>query len=198
MLNLDLNLSFSFLPFAPFTEELEEKAYQKGREVLLHQPLEPRSDKWDPGPGALYLNEESGQRKKIFTRNLLLVPHATGVNTHMGSRYSEDYQAMFEFAELLKEQELFFVDSYTTASSNGLRAARAAGVLSARRHVFLDNVQNTAEICRQVGLLVSLAAQYGSAVGIGHPYPETLEALGSCGREILENVQLVHVSQLVQ
>ncbi|HER63611.1 MAG TPA: divergent polysaccharide deacetylase family protein, partial [Desulfobacteraceae bacterium] len=56
LLDLDMNLTFSFLPHAPFTSGQAERARQLGRDILLHMPMEPRDPRWDPGPGALYLD----------------------------------------------------------------------------------------------------------------------------------------------
>lgn len=50
MIDLPLNLSFSFLPHAPFTPELEKMAYERGRTILLHLPLQPKDEAWDPVP----------------------------------------------------------------------------------------------------------------------------------------------------
>ncbi|MBE0584419.1 MAG: divergent polysaccharide deacetylase family protein [Desulfofustis sp.] len=197
LLRLDLNLSFSFLPHAPYTKELEQEAYRLGRTVLLHLPLEPTSAQYDPGPGTLILAQSAAERQRLLEDNLLLVPHAVGVNNHMGSRFTADEQAMSELAALLARREMFFVDSMTTARSRGAAAAEKQGVPTVKRDVFLDNQQQETLICRQLELLVTIGRWQGSAVGIGHPYPETLAALATCGRELLDGVELVGVDQLV-
>jgi polysaccharide deacetylase 2 family uncharacterized protein YibQ len=197
LLHLDLNLSFSFLPHAPYTRELENVAYQLGRTVLLHLPLEARSSDYDPGPGALLLSQPTTERRQLLDDNLRRVPHAVGVNNHMGSRYSADESAMSELAELLALRQLFFVDSMTTAASQGYAAARKVGVPAAKRDVFLDNRQEREAICRQIEHLVTIGRWQGSGVGIGHPYPETLAALATCGRELLDQVELVGIEKLV-
>lgn len=197
LIALDLALSFSFLPHAPFTHDLEAMVYQKGNPILLHLPLEPRSAEWDPGPGALYLSDDPATRRKIFYANLQRVPHATGVNNHMGSRFTEDSSAMEEMAQLFAEQQLFFIDSFTTSASKGLERAREKKVPTARRHIFLDNVQEKEAICGQIKKLVKLAGHQEHAIGIGHPYPETFLALNSCGAEILQDVSMVGVDKLV-
>jgi polysaccharide deacetylase 2 family uncharacterized protein YibQ len=193
----DLNLSFSFLPHAPHTRELENVAYQLGRTVLLHLPLEARSSDYDPGPGALLLSQPATEHRQLLDDNLRQVPHAVGVNNHMGSRYSADESAMSELAELLALRQLFFVDSMTTAASQGYAEARKLGVPAAKRDVFLDNRQEREAICRQIEHLVTIGRWQGSGVGIGHPYPETLAALATCGRELLDQVELVGIEKLV-
>lgn len=197
LLQLDLNLSFSFLPHAPHTEELENTAYRLGRTVLLHLPLEARSSDYDPGPGALLLSQSATQRQRLLDDNLRQVPHAVGVNNHMGSRFSADEHAMSELATLLVRRQLFFVDSMTIAESKGYVAARKQGVPTVKRDVFLDNLQEREAICRQIEHLVTIGRWQGSGVGIGHPYPETLAALATCGRELLDQVELVGIEHLV-
>ena len=197
LLAMDLNLTFSFLPHAPYTAEIEEEAYLLGRTIMLHLPLEPHGQKWDPGPGALYVSQSPAEHRRLLEANLGRVPHATGVNNHMGSRYTESDESMGELIELLAEHKLFFIDSYTTAHSIGMNMAREKGVPSSRRHVFLDNVQRLESICGQLEKLVTIAQQQGDAIGIAHPHPETVEALATCGGEILDSVALVSAAELV-
>ena len=197
LLALDLELTFSFLPHAPFTAEIEEEAYLLGRTVMLHLPLEPHGQKWDPGPGALYISQSPAERRQLLEANLGRVPHATGVNNHMGSRYTESDAPMSELIELFAEHQLFFIDSYTTAHSMGMSLAREKGVPTSRRHVFLDNVQQLESICAQLENLVQMAQKQGAAIGIAHPHPETLEALATCGTGILDAVALVSAAELV-
>lgn len=195
LLNLPLNLTFSFLPHAPYTRKLEEMAYQMDRTILLHLPLQPQDSNWDPGPGTLLLDDLDNQ-EDVFLRNLSMVPHATGVNNHMGSLYTENREAMESLLRLIARKKLFFIDSLTSSNSVGLEVARKVGVKAGRRYLFMDNVLAVGDICSQMGQLVFLAQKHGSAIGIAHPNVETLQALGMC-RDILSLVQLVGVEELV-
>ncbi len=197
LLELPLNLTFSFLPDAPFTKILEGRAYGQERTILLHQPLQARDDKWNPGPSGLYLGQMLKQ-KEILANNLKRVPHAEGVNNHMGSLYSEDEPHMKAFLNIIADSNLFYVDSFTTAESVGFRLAKEMGVKTARRHVFLDNIHSTDIICDQLEKLVNIAEENGGAIGIGHPYQETLEALTDCYEKFSTRVELVGVEHLVQ
>jgi polysaccharide deacetylase 2 family uncharacterized protein YibQ len=196
LIELPLHLSFSFLPYAPHTAELEKMAYISGRTVLLHLPLEPKTTEFDPGPGALYLKELSRQ-EELFHDNLDMVPHAVGVNNHMGSLYTEKREAMAPLMEMMKQKRLFFVDSFTSPASLGHSLAQEYGVKTAKRHVFLDNIEDTAAICRQLELLFSLCRSQGGAIGIGHPHPETLTALRDCVDIDRQDLRLVGVEELV-
>ncbi len=197
LLALPMNLTFSFLAAAPYTAELEETAFQAGRVVLLHQPMEPKSKEWDPGPGALLLGQSEEEQKTLFSVNLQAVPHAVGVNNHMGSLYTENRTAMDSLMQLVRAQGIFFIDSFTTADSQGLAAARAAGVLTARRHIFLDNVHSQDKVCKQLRLLVKSAEKNGWAIGIGHPNEATLAALTNCRSDLLKRVRLVSAQELL-
>ena len=72
------------------------------------------------------------------------------------------------------------------------------GLKTNRRHVFLDNVQDPAKICIQLDKLAALAVRQHPAIGIGHPYQATLDALRHCGKKLLKSVQVVPVHELVQ
>jgi uncharacterized protein len=197
LLALPMNLTFSFLAAAPHTAELEEQAFQTGRIVLLHLPMEPKGKEWNSGPVSLLTGQTREEQKVLFEKNLEGVPHAVGVNNHMGSLYTENRVAMDTLMELLREQGLFFVDSFTTAESKGLIAARAAGLPTAKRHVFLDNVHSQDKVCEQLKNLVARAEEQGWAIGIGHPNEATLAALNNCRDRLLKRVRLVGAHELV-
>lgn len=198
LLDLDINLTYSFLPHGPFTAELVERALQEGHDILVHMSMEARDPVWDPGPGALNLADPPEIRIRNAEEDLALVPQAVGVNNHMGSRFTEDRPAMQEFLELAKQRNLFFIDSGTSSQSVGMETARTMGIKTARRHVFLDNIRNQEDICRQLKLLVRKAAKRGWAIGIGHPNEATLIALTRCRPMLLEQVRVVNVRELVR
>jgi len=196
-LQLETRLNFSFLPHAPFTEELALLARQTGHEILVHLPMEPKEKKWQLEPGTLLVTDSPDQISRKIEEMLTAMPHATGANNHMGSRFSEDGKGMLAVMNTLKDHSFFFVDSFTSAASKGLATARRLHLPSTRRHLFLDNVQEATTICRQIDLLVTLAERQGQAVGIGHPYQATFAALTQCGNDALKAVEMVGVRRLV-
>ena len=105
---------------------------------------------------------------------------------------------MSELLHLIKEKNLFFVDSYTTSSSLGYKLAQELKVKSGKRQLFLDNIQQQEEICRQLVQLAEIAGSRGTAIGIAHPYVETLKALQDCLGEIEETVEFVGVEELLK
>jgi hypothetical protein len=197
LLNLDLNLTYSFLPHAPFTREQATHAWELGRDILVHMPMEPRDSMWDPGPGALYLRDTPENIALAVAENIALVPHALGVNNHMGSRFTADRPAMQEVLAVLRTKSLFFVDSMTTSGSVGEAEARKMGIRTASRHVFLDNSQIPEDICRQLKRLVAYAKKHGTGIAIGHPNRATVNALRLCREALLQQVRIVGIHELV-
>lgn len=195
---LTLPFSFSFLPKGPFTEKTVGEIRQRGCDIMLHLPMEPKNyPSVDPGPGALMLSMNEQEMRNTIEQDLKDVPGAKGVNNHMGSSFTENREKMVTVLKALKEKELFFVDSRTTANTVALKLARQMGVSATRRHVFLDNNRDVEAMRYQMERLIGMSRQKGAAVGIAHPHEETLHILKKF-RHILENeVHLVPVSTLV-
>lgn len=191
LLNLPFAVTYSFLPFAPYTRKLEMAAHLTGKTVFLHLPLQPKGQEWNPGPGALFLADPPEVQKAKFAKCLAEVPHAVGVNNHMGSLYTEDKRAMSLLLKEIDLKSLVFIDSITSAGSIGFQTARQAMVKSAKRSVFLDNTLDEHLICKQLEHLVSIAERGESAIGIAHPHQETVNALKDCGAKKSARVQYV-------
>ncbi|MFH1019692.1 MAG: divergent polysaccharide deacetylase family protein [Pseudomonadota bacterium] len=197
LLALDLPLSFAFLPFTPFSAELQQEAQDRGRDILLHLPLEPLDPKWHPGPGALTTAMDPETMTALLRKDLQAVPKAVGISNHMGSRFTADSQAMRTLLALVRARHLFFLDSVTAPNSVAYDLALEMGVKAERRTVFLDNDQSPDKIIAQLDLLVRLAGEHGQAVGIGHPYPATVEALRRHQAQLRTRTEMAGVSRLV-
>lgn len=126
------------------------------------------------------------------------VPHIIGINTHRGSLLTRHPGHMrWLMDEIVERENLFFVDSFTTAQSVALRVALESGVPAVRRDVFLDPDAETDTINREFSRLERLARERGSAVGIGHPYPATLafleQALPELDRRGIDLVPILNI-----
>lgn len=168
----------AILPATPRGAELAEAAHRLGKDVLLHLPLQ-AADFEDPaGRGALTLDMSRPVFEEAFATALASVPHVTGISSHRGSLLTRHPGHMTWLMEAIREHGgLYFIDSYTTHKSVALAMAREAGLVATRRDVFLDHRPVTEDIAREFERLKRLAREQGVAVGIGHPYPETLAFL---------------------
>lgn len=198
LLRMDAGLSISILPHSPFQKEIATLAHQAGREVLLHLPMEPLEyPEVDPGPGALITSMTPDEMLAVLRRDLDAVPHISGVNNHMGSRLTEDAARIRQVFTILKKRGLFFIDSLTSPRSQCAQVAQLFKLPFAQRHVFLDHTQEANAIRFQIKRLISTAKKHGQAIGIGHPYPVTLQVLEEELTEVKKGVTIVPVSDLI-
>lgn len=195
----DLNGDFTLavLPFTPHGIELAQRAHQRGKEIMLHAPMSNHHN-YPLGRGGLKSGMQRAQFLAVLRKNLANVPHVKGVNNHMGSQLTEETEPMRWLMEELKAEGLYFVDSRTSARTQALNMAEKVRLPSGRRDVFLDDERTSSEIRYQLIRALKLARQRGSAIAIGHPYPETLAELERL-QPLLEqyDVQLVKISQLM-
>jgi hypothetical protein len=194
---LDLPVTFSILPRAPHSSETAQRAVDAGREIILHQPMEPIDyPNVDPGPGALLTAMAPEMIRSGLAANLAAVPMARGVNNHTGSRFTQVESALAPVMEELGARRMFFLDSLTTSKSAVGDVAKKHGLAYYRRSIFLDNVRETDLILDQLEKAERIARISGQAIAIGHPYPETLEALKVWRLSRSGDVQVVSVSEL--
>jgi polysaccharide deacetylase 2 family uncharacterized protein YibQ len=192
-------LTYSVLPQLPYSQVIAERAHQQGKEVMLHLPMQ-TTDGRPLGPGGLHTALGREDFAHQIRASLASVPHASGVNNHMGSLLTQDSAAMQRLMQELKcFDDLYFVDSRTDMRTVARRYAREAGLANGERDIFLDNQQDPAYVRVQLRRLIARARERGSAIGIGHPYPGTLAVLADeVPRLAAQGIQLVPVSELVE
>lgn len=192
------DITFSVLPFSPHGRTIARRLGARGAELMLHLPMEPAQyPKVNPGPGALLSSMPPDVLLDQLRKDLDAVPGVVGVNNHMGSKLTADADKMNQIFTVLKQKNLFFIDSRTSAQSKGEAAARLFMIRFSHRDVFLDNFQNVDYITGQLRKLIRAARKHGAAIGIGHPYPATLEALRGELPKLSGKVELVPASRLV-
>ncbi|MDG1462572.1 MAG: divergent polysaccharide deacetylase family protein [Gammaproteobacteria bacterium] len=189
----------SLLPHTPWAKQIGDAAAQSGKEVMLHLPLQPMETNRLSGIGEISLDNSRDELRLILAADLTTVPHVSGINNHMGSLITRHPGHMdWLMEEIATYENLFFVDSYTSAQSVGLKLAREHGIPATRRQVFLDDVPGTDNLHFEFDRLVQLAKVDGQALAIGHPYPETIGFLQKVIPHLSDyGVRLVSVSQLI-
>lgn len=196
-LNLPGAITVAVLPFTPHGRELAHYAHQQGKEVMLHAPMSNHHN-YPLGRGGLRSGMAKAEFLAVLRQNLANVPHVKGVNNHMGSQLTEEVEPMGWLMAELQQQQLYFVDSRTSAQTQALIQAQAIGLPSRRRDVFLDDKKDPQVVYQQLLLALKKARQQGSAIAIGHPYPETLRVLEHLPELLAQHhVTLVKASQLM-
>lgn len=170
-------VTLAFLPYATDLPAQTAHARDNGHELMVHMPMEPSSAAVNPGPNALRVGLDATEIKRRLDHNLGRFSGYVGFNNHMGSRFTEDAAGMTIVIREARARGLLFLDSRTTQKTVGASLAQSMGVPHAARDVFLDNRRDPAAIRAQLSELVAQAQKHGSAIAIGHPYPETLAVL---------------------
>ena len=170
-------LTLAVLPNEGRVAGLLALAQERGREVILHLPMEPDDPNENPGEGAIRIDHTDEEIRQGVRRALRKVPSAVGVNNHMGSRATADSRVMELVLSEIKARHLFFLDSRTSAETVAYGLAKGMDVPALSRDLFIDPVDDRQAIEARLWELAGLAGRAGQAIGIGHDRENTLLAL---------------------
>lgn len=198
IISLQAPLTASFLTYGKELDNQVKKAGEAGLEIMVHTPMEPHS-KADLAPDTLTTRMDTEEIKSGLKIMLDKFHNVKGINNHMGSKLTEDFERMNAVMEVLSERDLFFLDSKTTAFSVAKKAAKQNLVSYATRHVFLDNENKADYILKQLAIAERIARRNGYAVAIGHPKTGTYQALKQWLPTLEEKkIKLVPMSEIVK
>ena len=186
-------VTMAIMPDTPHATDFARQAHKAGKTVILHMPMDPATGPYAWHPGIAI--EELARR---LDAALAKVPYAAGINNHMGSRMTAQREPMAWLMGELQQRHLFFVDSRTSAATVAAAEAQRIGLAHVSRDVFLDDVRTTEAITGQLQQGIALARKQGSAVLIGHPYPQTLEVLERALPQLKgQGIELIRLSQMI-
>lgn len=194
-IHLNQPITLSLIPNTPHAKSIAKTIEKEGYELMLHIPMEtvgPRT--WEQG---LTDAMERDQFDQILQDMINDYPTAKGINNHGGSLLTQKRDKMDWIMETLANEQLYFVDSRTIASSVATDAANEAGLDKLTRDVFLDNERTYESINHEVEKLQRIALRRGSAIGIAHPYSETLAVLKDMMPQMVSNgFEFVFISEI--
>lgn len=197
---INVPLTFAIIPGLHADKDVAAFAAAHTIETMIHIPMQSKG--WPAqrleanGLLAAMGVDEVQERMSGFVQQF---PAAVGANNHMGSEFTEREEQMTAVLQILKKNDLFFIDSVTSPQSTGISVAQHLGIKSARRNVFLDNEQERGYILGQLNQAIKLARKNGSAIAICHPHRVTIATLASALPGLAgQGVRLVPVSQLVR
>ena len=188
-------LTYAILPNSTHARSLATKAFAAGKEVMVHLPME-NTAQIPMAHGALTSAQPKDDFLRAIYQSLDRVPHATGINNHMGSALTQEPQAMRWLMEAIKDRQMYFIDSRTTPDTIAFTTAQSHQLRAASRDIFLDNEKSIHAIDRSFQQLLRLARRKGTAIAIGHPHPITLAYLAMALPKI-ENIKVVSISELI-
>lgn len=196
--SLNAPVTMAVLPYADASRDIAGLVREAGHDLLLHMPMEPLGLA-DPGPHALRVDQTAEELQLRVRWAFARVPGAIGMNNHMGSRITQDVNAMRPVLEVVSEEAGLFLDSMTTAESRGAAVARGLGLTALERDIFLDHAIDTAAISARLDDVEALAQLRGWAIAIGHPHDATLDALEEwIGEAEAQGFEFVTLSELAR
>jgi polysaccharide deacetylase 2 family uncharacterized protein YibQ len=177
IIDLPVPLTLAFLPYAPKLSDLTEKAKANGHELIIHVPMQPIDASLDPGPLVLRDDMSDASFDQMLEKIFASFDGYKGINNHMGSKLTQDREAMDKVMEALAQRNLMFIDSKTIPNSVAAESAATHGLAFAERDVFLDHQNVKQVIMNALHELEVTAKRRGYAIAIGHPRETTIQAL---------------------
>lgn len=161
-------LTLSILPRQRYSTWTAKEGTRLGLDIIIHLPME-ATRPLKLGEGGLYTWMDDKAIVQIVKEDIRSVPNIIGASNHMGSAFTKDKRAMLVVISELKKRRLFFLDSLTTPETVGFKLAKAQGLNTVRRDIFLDNTDNLKEIEIQWNKLIKIANRRGHAIALAHP-----------------------------
>ena len=207
VVSLDLPLTLAVIPGVRYSGAIAEELDRRGIPYLAHIPMQAVGDP-DGRAGHVGLKNDYaigvGMTEQAV-REILIplidsLPGAYGVSNHRGSKATSDPDTMKAVMSLLKERDLFFLDSHTTANTVAYETARADGLRTAKNSFFIDHEGDADRISAAFDRAVGVVAKAGSAVAICHMRLETIKFLEGLKQRDMKaaGVRLVTLTQLMR
>lgn len=202
MMALPIPFVAAVMPFLPTTKRDAEWAHKLGKEVIVHLPMEPKNGKpnW-LGPGAISTRLPDDEIRQRVIAAIEDVPHAVGINNHMGSKATTDERVMRIVLTVCKERNLYFLDSRTAYRSVVGKVAKEIGVRTAENNLFMDDIYTRKHILKQAIKLQKHVREHDSTIVIGHVGPpgkhtseilkQTIPTLQQLGGQFVPASQLI-------
>ena len=118
----------------------------------------------------------------------------------MGSLITSNKEIISRILRIIKEEDLYFIDSRTTPETVAYHIAKKLKIKTAFRDIFLDKTENNSYqfTINQINWLIEKAKQNGKAIAIGHPHPTTFSAIKDSLKRIKSHgIEIVFVSKLL-
>jgi len=201
MLSLPIPLTVAVMPFLPTSGRDAEEAHRRGHEVIIHMPMEPNHGKREwLGPGALTADLDDAEIRKRVEAAIAAIPHAVGMNNHMGSKITADSRIMAIVMDVCREHGLFYLDSRTTHKSVIPEVAAEYRVPMLTNKLFLDDQYHLAHIQKQLQRLQRKLEGEETMIAIGHVGPSgknVASALRQWSGEMRQGATFVKASDLI-
>ncbi|QOP46261.1 divergent polysaccharide deacetylase family protein [Sulfurimonas paralvinellae] len=192
--SVGIPLTMSFLPpraARPNSAKLaaHEKFY------MVHLPMEAMHFSKEE-PYTLRVRESQQEILQRVADIKKLFPKVAYINNHTGSKFTSNEVAMNRLIFALNKYHIHFIDSRTTAQTQAPKVMKNFGLKYVARDVFLDHHMDKPYVLGQIKKAIAVAKAHGTAIAIGHPHKNTLEALYESKKLFAKDVDLVLVNKI--
>ena len=184
-IDVSFPVTYAIIPGLAHSDKIARELGRKNKAVMIHMPMEPQQGPVESGAFTLLTTLSAEEIRSRMRKAIETIPFAAGVNNHMGSKATTDSLLLSAAFTELQKSNYYFVDSRTSSESIAYEMAHELGIPARRNDIFLDPVDNQETIAQKIYALAETAKRNGSAIGIGHPRPNTLAAL----REVVPELQ---------
>ncbi len=192
--SLHLPLTMSFLP-PRAARPNSAKLAAKEKFYMVHMPMEAMHFNKEE-PYTLRVNESQQEILQRVAEIKKLFPKVAYINNHTGSKFTSNEVAMNRLIFALNKYHIHFIDSRTTAQTKAPKVLRNFGLKYVARDVFLDHHMDKPYILGQIKKAIAVAKAHGTAIAIGHPHKNTLEALYESKKLFAKDVDLVLINKI--
>jgi len=191
--SLNLNITMSFLPPSKFRPNSPMLA-SKEKFYMVHLPMEAQSFTKEE-PFTLRVDDSQKKISDRVDKIKKLFPRVKYINNHTGSKFTANEIAVNRLVYALKNLDINFIDSRTTADTKVPKVMKNYGYKYVARDVFLDHHMEKDYVVKQIKKAISIAKKHGTAIAIGHPHINTILALHE-SENLFKDVDLVLVDKL--
>lgn len=176
-LNLSFEITYAIIPGLPHSQNVARKLERLRKTVIVHMPMEAMEKQVETNGYELRVGMSAEEIRNRVRKAIALLPYAVGMNNHMGSRATQDEALLHALFAELQTTNYYFLDSRTIETTKAFSLAKAGGVDAALNDTFLDSIEELETVRKKIWRLAEIAERRGVAIGIGHPYPVTLQAM---------------------
>ena len=197
---LDIPLTYAVIPGLRYSEVLTQKLRSENLPYILHMPMEPQDSSLIADDNMLLVSMSEREIKSTLENALESVPGASGLNNHMGSKFTSDETSVRAMMGIIKEKGLFFIDSRTSGDSLAYAIAREKGVPTAQNRFFIDNSSDYEHITKRLEELIKRVSDSKEMIAIGHiQHRNTAEAFRAYIPRMKERgIEFVKVEELLR
>lgn len=173
-------VTLSFVPYARDLQDWIDRARADGHEVLIELPMEPFDyPNTDPGPHTLLSEASTTDNRARLEWLLSRAAGYVGVINYLGARLGSSEAAMTPILENLEARGLAVFHDGSGRRPALMAAQRNSGAKLSLVDRLMDANPEASAIDERLLELEALSLQNGTAMGLGSPYPTTLETVAA-------------------